>query len=191
MSDRLVAFQSSAGVRTVIEISCDPIASIASRMIWTTFSWTRQPSGRNVHRPALTWRMKAPRTSSLWLIASASAGASRRVGRKSCDARRITPRTLVEGNFGSLGHGQRGRLRHLEALRAAHPGLDPRVDLREEIVDERLGRHLLQHASMGVDEADIPAAGDPEVRVPGLTRAVHRTAHDRNLEGLRIVPQPL
>src|SRR5204862_8229102 len=33
--------------------------------------------------------MNPARTSSLWLTASASAGASRRVGRKSCDARVI------------------------------------------------------------------------------------------------------
>ena len=57
-----------------MSISCAPIASISSRMICTTFWWTRQPSGRNVQTPALTWRMKPPRTSSLWLAASASAG---------------------------------------------------------------------------------------------------------------------
>ena len=68
-------------------ISCPPIAFISSRMIWTTFWCTRQPSGRNVHSPAPTCRMKPPRTRSLWLAASASAGSSRRVGRKSCDAR--------------------------------------------------------------------------------------------------------
>src|SRR5438874_2078837 len=104
--------------------------------------------------------MKAPRTSSLWLIASASAGASRRVGRKSCDARRIMRGTLVEGNFGSLGHGQRRRLRHLQPFRPVHPGLDPGVDLVEELVDEDVRRDLLQHAAMGVDEADVAAAGD-------------------------------
>src|SRR4249920_2181667 len=159
--------------------SCAPIASISSRMIPTTFSWTRQPSGRNVQTPALTWRMKAPRTSSLWLIASASAGASRRVGRKSWDARRITLRTLVEGNFGSLGHCQRRRLCHLQARRPPHTGLDPRVDLVEELVDEDVRRDLLQHAAVRVDEADIATAGDSEVRVPGLPRAVHGATHDR------------
>ena len=72
-----------------MSISCAPIASISSRMICSTFRCTRQPSGMNVQRPALTWRMKPPRTSSLWLTASASAGSSRRVGRKSCEARTI------------------------------------------------------------------------------------------------------
>ena len=56
-SYRPVASQSSAGVSTGISISWAPMASISSRMIWTTFSWTRQPSGRNVHTPVLTWRM--------------------------------------------------------------------------------------------------------------------------------------
>ena len=36
-----------------MSISCPPIASISSRMIWTTFWCTRQPSGRNVQTPAL------------------------------------------------------------------------------------------------------------------------------------------
>ena len=62
---RPVASQSSAGVSTGISISCAPIASISSRMICSTLRWTRQPSGRNVQRPAVTWRMKPPRTSSL------------------------------------------------------------------------------------------------------------------------------
>src|SRR5207244_1911025 len=143
------------------------------RMIPTIFSWTRQPSGRNVHSPALTWRMYAPRTSSLWLTDSASAGSSRRVGRKSWEARLITASTLVERNFRSLGHGQGCRLRHLQALRPAHPGLDPRVDLVEKVVDERLGRDLLQHPAVRVDEAHVAAACDSEVRVARLARPVH------------------
>src|SRR3954465_504150 len=107
--------------------------------------------------------MYAPRTSSLWLIDSASAGASRRVGRNSSDARRITSPTLVERNFGSLGHCERRGLRHLEPLRPTHAALDPRVDLAEEILDEGLRRNLPQHTAMGIDEADFAAAGDSEV----------------------------
>ena len=84
---RPVFSQSSAGVSTGQSISWPPIAFISSRMICSIFMCTRQPSGMKVHRPAPTWRMKPPRTSSLWLAASASAGSSRRVGRKSCDAR--------------------------------------------------------------------------------------------------------
>ena len=57
--------QSSAGVSTGASISCPPMALISSRMICTTFWCTRQPSGMNVQRPAPTWRMKPPRTSSL------------------------------------------------------------------------------------------------------------------------------
>ena len=100
MTIRPEVSHSSAGVRTGQSISCPPIALISSRMIWTTFSCTRQPSGRNVHSPAPTWRMKPPRTSSLWLAASASAGASRRVGRNSCEARAIT---VVRAGVYSIG----------------------------------------------------------------------------------------
>ena len=57
-----------------MSISWPPIASISSRMICSTFWCTRQPSGRNVQTPALTWRMYPPRTSSLCETASASAG---------------------------------------------------------------------------------------------------------------------
>ncbi len=64
---RPVASQSSAGVRVGQSISCPPIALISSRMICSTFVYTRQPSGRYVHRPAPTWRMNPPRTRSLWL----------------------------------------------------------------------------------------------------------------------------
>ena len=53
---RPVVSHSSAGVSTGMSISCAPIASISSRMICSTLRWTRQPSGMNVHRPALTWR---------------------------------------------------------------------------------------------------------------------------------------
>src|SRR5207244_6154852 len=42
--------------------------------------------------------MKPPRTSSLWLAASASAGGSRNVGRKSCEARAIT---VVRADYSS------------------------------------------------------------------------------------------
>ena len=56
MPKRPVVSHSSAGVSTGICISCAPIASISSRMICSTLRCTRQPSGMNVHRPALTWR---------------------------------------------------------------------------------------------------------------------------------------
>ena len=56
MPMRPVVSHSSAGVSTGMSISCAPIASISSRMICSTLRWTRQPSGMNVHTPALTWR---------------------------------------------------------------------------------------------------------------------------------------
>src|SRR5712692_11852083 len=106
-------------------------------MICSIFWCTRQPSGMNVQTPAATWRMKAPRTSSLCEIASAAAGSSRRVGKKRCEARVATKGyRLVERDLGRLGHRERGGLRHLQALRATHSVGDPGVDLVEQLVDE-------------------------------------------------------
>src|SRR5215467_13695245 len=129
-------------------------------MICSTFRCTRQPRGRNVHTPAATWRMKPPRTRSLWLTASASAGASRNVGRKSCEARAIIVGglNLLERDRGGFGHRQRCRLGHLQALRAEHPVGDPAVDLVEELVDEDVGGDLLQYAAMRVDEAHVASS---------------------------------
>src|SRR4051812_3223258 len=162
-------------------------------MICSILRWTRHPSGRNVQRPAVTWRMKPPRTSSLWLTASASAGASRRVGRKSCDARAIIAagRLVAQRDRGRLGHRQGGRFRHLQPLRAVHPALDPAVDLVEELLDEDVARDLLQHAAVRVDEADVAPAGDSEVGVAALARAVDGAAEDGDLEMLRIGLQAL
>ena len=68
---------------TGMSISWPPIASISSRTIWAAFSWTIQPAGSHDHRPAPTCRISPARTMSLCETASASAGASRSVGRKS------------------------------------------------------------------------------------------------------------
>jgi hypothetical protein len=76
-------------------------------------------------------------------------------------------------------------------FRALHAVGEPAVDLDEQLVDERLGGHLLEHAAVRVDEADVAAAGDPEVRVARLARPVHGTAHDGDLERLGIRPQPV
>src|SRR5437870_1536884 len=185
---RPLASQSSAGVSTGASISWAPIASISSRMIPTIRWCTRQPSGRKVQTPAESWRMKPPRTRSLWLAASASAGSSRSVGRKSFEARAIIrcPRRLFEGDERGLGHREGGRLGHLETLRAAHAALDPAVDLVEELVDQDVRRDLLQHAAVRVDEADVAPARDSEVRVARLAGAVDGAAHHRDLEGLRV-----
>src|SRR5437899_4805015 len=104
--------------------------------------------------------MKPPRTRSLWDTASASPGSSRSVGKKSCDARvAIRGSRLVEGNLRGLGHRERGGLRHLQPLRPPHAGVDPRVDLVEELVDEDVRGDLLQDAAVRVDEADVAPAG--------------------------------
>src|SRR5437667_1487948 len=189
---RPLASQSSAGVSTGASISWAPIASISSRMIWTIRWCTRQPSGRKVQTPAESWRMKPPRTSSLWLAASASAGSSRRVGRKSCEARTIIRcrRRLFEGDQRGFRHRQGGRLGHLQALRALHPAPDPAVDLVEELVDQDVGRDLLQHAAVRVDEADVATAGNAEVCVARLAGAVHGTAEHGDLERFPVALEP-
>src|SRR5262249_58066417 len=98
--------------------------------------------------------------------------------------------TVPERNQRGVGHGERGGLRHLQALRAVHAPGDPPVDLVEELVDQDVRRDLLQHTAVRVDEADVAAAGDPEVRVARLAWAVHRAAEHRDLEVLRVVPKP-
>src|SRR5438552_10180148 len=210
-----------------MSISWPPRPSISSRMICSIFWCTRQPSGRNVQTPPVTWRTKPPRTSSLWFAASASAGSSRSVGRNSCEARAITrcpgrllqrteaalalpikrPRgssarplthnpwnhsvrtRLLQRNERSLGHREGRRLRHLQPFRALHAVGDPLVDLEEELVDEDVGRDLLQHAAVCIHEADVAAAGDAEVGVARLPRSVHGAAHHRDLERLRVLLQ--
>src|SRR5215831_7352688 len=110
-------------------------------MTWSTFRWTRQPSGRYDHTPADSCRTNPPRTRSLWLTASASAGSSRSVGRKSCDARAANGAgsLALEWDQRRFGHGQCRRLGHLQALRAVHALRDPLVDLEEELVDQDVG----------------------------------------------------
>src|ERR671935_1588388 len=183
---RPVCCQSSAGVTTGMNISWPPIAFISSRTIWTTFWWTRHPRGKYDHNPAPVCRMKPPRTSSLWLTASASPGSSRRVGMKSSEARIWLGRAL-----GRFGHEKCSGLGELEALRPFHPAGDPLIDLVEELVHEDVGGDLLQHAPVRVDEACVAAPGDAEVGVAGLPRSVHGAAHDGDLECLRIVLQAL
>src|SRR5206468_9638488 len=112
--------------------------------------------------------MNPPRTSSLWLTASASPGSSRSVGMKSWEAL-IAP--ALGRPLGRFGHEQRRRLGELEALGPLHPARDPRVDLVEELVDEDVRGHLLEHTPVGVDEARISSACDSEVGVAGLPRA--------------------
>ena len=68
---------------------------------------------------------------------------------------------------------------------------DPLVDLVEELVDQDVRGDLLQHAAVRVDEADVAAAGDPEVGVARLARPVDGAAEHRDLEVLRVLVQPL
>src|ERR671925_1688014 len=171
-----------------MNISWPPIAFISSRMIWSTFRCTRHPSGRYDQRPAAVCRMKPPRTSRRWLAASASPGSSRSVGMKSWEARMASPLGRALGRF---GHHERGGLGQLEPLRPLHARVDPTVDLVEELVDEDVGRDLLEHTPVGVDEAGVAAAGDAEVGVARLAGTVYGAAHDGDLERLWVVMQTL
>ena len=152
-------------------------------MICSTFAWTRQPSGRNVHRPAPTWRMNPPRTRSLWLAASASAGSSRSVGRKSCEARAII---VVAAGY-SLPSGMREASAMASAAgfaifsrfgRCMPSSIHWSISWKSS--STRMSeRDLLQHAAVRVDEADVAAAGDAEVgvaRLPGPFTAQPSTA---------------
>src|SRR5919109_3302042 len=130
--------------------------------------------------------MKPPRTRSLWLTASASPGSSRRVGMKSSEALIWLARAL-----GRFGHEEGGRLGELQPLGTLHPALDPLVDLVEELVHQNVRGGLLEHEAVGVDEAGVAPARDAEVGVSGFPRPVDGTAHDGDLEGLRVGPEAL
>src|SRR6266480_7166302 len=103
-------------------------------------------------------------------------------------ARPLNPvtRRLFERDQRRLCHGQGRGLRHLEPLRLVHAVRDPLVDHVEELVDEDVGRDLLQYAAVGVDEADVAAARDTEVRVARLPRSVDGAAEHGDLEVLRV-----
>ena len=62
---------------------------------------------------------------------------------------------------------------------------------RKSSVDEEVRLDLPEHATVRVDEAGLAPARDAEVGVAGLARAVHRAAHHRDLERLRVGAQPL
>ncbi len=61
----------------------------------------------------------------------------------------------------------------------------------KELVDEDVGGDLLQHPAVGVEEADVAPARDPEVGIARLAGAVDGAAEDGDLEVLRIRAQPL
>src|SRR4051812_12576940 len=61
----------------------------------------------------------------------------------------------------------------------------------EQLVDQDVRRHLLEHAAVCVDEADVAASRDSEVRVTRLAGAVDGATEYRDLEVLRIGGEPL
>ncbi len=63
-----------------MRISWAPARFISSRTMAVTRCRARKPSGRKVYMPEVSLRMKPPRTSSWWLMTSASDGISLVVG---------------------------------------------------------------------------------------------------------------
>src|ERR671929_193291 len=76
---------------------------------------------------------------------------------------------------GRLSAAMRRRFGHLQAFRPVHAASDPLVDLVEELVDEDVRGDFFEHTAVGVDEADVAAAGDTEIGVPRLPRPIDRT----------------
>ena len=60
------------------------------------------------------------------------------------------------------------RLRHLEPLRALIPSASQRSISTGRLVDQDPDSTFRRHPPVRVDEADVAAAGDPEVGVAGL-----------------------
>ncbi len=59
------------------------------------------------------------------------------------------------------------------------------ISLKSSSIED-LGLDLAQHLAVRVDEPDVATAGDPEVGIARLARAVHRAAEYRHLEMLLV-----
>ena len=82
-----------------------------------------------------------------------------------------------------------------ESLRVLRSGrtMPPRSRRRPRGTARRPARPAApcEHLAVGVDEAGVAPAGDAEVGVARLARAVHGAAHHRDLEHLVVAGQPL
>ncbi len=124
----------------------------------------------------------------MWLTASASAGASRSVGRWSCEARAIIYSSgIAEASAIASAAGFACLRRSGRCIPSA---IQASISAKSSL-DEHLRIDLLQHLAVGVDEADVAAARDPEVGVARLARSVHRAAEHGDLEVLGVGAQPL
>src|SRR5262249_39769684 len=142
----------------------------------------RCASGRDEKMPAPGWRINPARRSSLWLTASASAGASRKVGMEYCDQS-----INLEGGRGERGEG------------AAHPStftlspLHPFTILRPFInfLSDRDQRQAARRADqtfeleqrhedvceIGLPRRDVIAFEQPPVDEPGQSRGEAEKFH--------------
>ena len=164
-------------------------------MICSIFRWTRQPSGRNVQSAGADLADEAAAHEQLVAdAASASAGASRRVGRKSCEARAIIVVRTQATRAGSADASAIASAAGFAIFRRFGRCMPSAIHLSISWKSSSIRMSdddLLQHAAVRVDEADVAAAGDAEVGVARLARAVDRAAEHRDLEVLRVRAQPL
>src|SRR5438477_12539317 len=125
--------------------------SISSRTICTTFWCTRQPAGSQLHKPAPVWRTMPARTSSLWLSASASAGASRSVGMKA----RLS-RVTAAGDYRRVSCRRQFDLREKGSPMAYEvPPLPYDYNALEPTIDEQtMQLHHDKHHQAYVDKAN-------------------------------------
>src|SRR5918998_3918207 len=142
---------------TGISSSWPPAEFISSRMICTTFSCTRQPAGRNDHKPAPSWRTSPARTISLCDSASASAGACCSVGRKYVDRRVMewgepSDTSLFEP-FGSPDHGRTRMAYEVPPLPYDAAALEPHIDA------QTMQLHHDKHHQAYVDKANAALQG--------------------------------
>ena len=82
----------------------------------------------------------------------------------------------------------------LAILRRSGRGIPSAIQLSISLKSstyEDLGLDLPQHLAVRVDEADVAAAGDPEVCVAGLARPVHRAPEHGDLEVLLVGAEAL
>src|SRR4051794_37594466 len=126
--------------------------SISSRTICTTFWCTRQPAGSQLQRPAPVWRTMPARTSSLWLSASASAGASRSVGMKAWLSRVTAPadyrRVSCRRQFDLRQKGSAPMAYEVPSLPYDYNALEPTID------EQTMHLHHDKHHQAYVDKAN-------------------------------------
>src|SRR5262245_30621111 len=123
--------------------------------------------------PRLSCRMKPPRTNSLWLTTSASAGSSLRVGMKVL-LHRINFRNLTELENERLAVDRRCLFCFLLGGSV--------LDLVHQRVNDLRFADLAYHFPFFKDETDAVAAGDSEIGRTRLSGSVDLATHNRDMD---------